>query len=83
MENKDIIEAHKFCANHREELLKDNKCGCFYCLQIFSPSEIQEWIEDPKGTAVCPYCGIDAVIGESSNYPITEEFLEKMEKYWF
>ena len=79
----DIIEAHKYSINHRSKILKDEKCGCFYCLQIFSPTEIIEWIDDESGTAICPYCGIDAIIGESSGFPITEEFLLKMKNYWF
>lgn len=79
----DVLDAHRFSSNHRVRLQNDSKCGCFYCGKIFSPIEITEWIDDPMGTAVCPYCGIDAVIGESSGYPITEEFLLKMKKYWF
>jgi acetone carboxylase gamma subunit len=60
----------------------------FYCLEIYSPSEINEWIVadndcDRYGTAICPYCGIDSVIGESSGYPITKDFLTKMNRYWF
>lgn len=77
------INAHKHSSNHKELLLKDNKCGCFYCLAIFAPSEIEEWVEDALGTAICPYCGIDSVIGESSGYPITKTFLKRMELYWF
>ncbi len=83
MEN-DIIVAHKYCANHKEKLLKDQKCGCFYCLKIFNPKEIKDWVEDRYDkTALCPYCGIDSVIGEYTGFPITYEFLEKMNKYWF
>ena len=78
-----IISAHNFCTNNKPVLLHDNKCGCFFCLSIFAPSEINEWIEDTKGTALCPYCGIDSVIGESSGYPITKDFLSKMKEYWF
>ena len=81
--NSKIIVAHKFCTNNREELQKDKKCGGFYCLKIFSPSEIEDWILDTKGTARCPYCGIDSVIGEYSEFPITIEFLSEMNKYWF
>ncbi len=80
---KDHIEAHKFSSNHKEQLLQDKICGCFYCLTIFNPSEIDFWIKDVSGTAVCPYCSIDSVIGESSGFPITKEFLEKMHSYWF
>lgn len=78
-----IISAHRFCTNNKPLLLHDSKCGCFYCLSIFAPSEIHEWIQDTEGTALCPYCGIDSVIGEGSGYPITTEFLSKMKEYWF
>lgn len=80
---KDYIEAHKHCTNNKPQLINDKKCGCFYCVNIFSPQEIEQWIEDTKGTAICPYCGIDSVIGESSGYPITKEFLNKMHEHWF
>lgn len=80
---EDIIQAHRCSINHRSKIIKDKKCGCFYCLKIFSPKEITDWIEDKNGTAICPHCGIDAVIGESSGFPLTEEFLLKMKNYWF
>ncbi|MBQ8502992.1 MAG: cytoplasmic protein [Clostridia bacterium] len=79
---EDYIAAHKFCTNNKEQLQKDRKCGCFYCLEIFSPEEITQWLSI-ENTALCPYCLIDSVIGESSGYPITKEFLEKMNKFWF
>ena len=83
MMKDDIIQAHSHSINHKSKILKDKKCGCFYCLKIFSPKEITDWIEDTDGTAICPHCGIDAIIGESSGFPITEEFLLKMKNYWF
>ena len=83
MNNEDVIKAHYFSSNHKKELLKDKKCGCFYCLEIFDPNEIKEWVDDISGTAICPYCGIDSVIGESSGFPITKEFLKVMNNYWF
>lgn len=79
----DCVKAHQFCMNHKEKLIKDKQCGCFYCGKIFSPQEIYSWIEDEKGTAVCPYCGIDAIIGESSGFPISEAFLDEMYHHWF
>ena len=79
----DYIVAHEFSANHKKDLKNNSVCGCFYCLEIFDPREITDWIRDKTGTAICPYCGIDSIIGESSGYLITTEFLKKMCDYWF
>lgn len=78
----DYIEAHKYSSHHKDELLKDDLCGCFYCLKIFHPREIKTWLED-EGTAVYPYCEIDSVIGKYAGYELNEENLRKMKKYWF
>lgn len=81
---EDIIKAHEHSFNNMEVLRESQKCGCFYCLSIFQSDEIHEYIDDkPYGTALCPHCEIDSVIGESSGYPITEEFLSKMKEHWF
>jgi len=62
--------AHQHCSNNREELMKSNLCGCFYCLEVYSPTEITDWVdEDENGigrTALCAKCGIDSVIGSAS-----------------
>lgn len=80
----DIIEAHKFSIRHKSNLEKDEICGCFYCLEIFSPDEITYWVNDgADSTAICPHCGIDSIIGQSSGYPITQDFLKEMNDYWF
>ena len=34
-------------------------------------------------TALCPFCEMDSVIGEGCGYPITREFLEEMNEFWF
>lgn len=84
MTKSEMEKAHKFSINHRATIIKDKKCGCFYCIKTFPPKEITEWLEDKTdGTAICPYCGIDSIICESSGFPITEEFLLEMKKYWF
>lgn len=61
---------------HRKRLLLSKTVGCFHCLGIFSPTRIEEWIdEDDAGvaqTALCPSCGIDSVI------PVTEDIDEAL-----
>ena len=68
-------------------MLASEVCGCFYCLEIYDPAGIVDWVdEDAEGigrTALCAKCGIDSVIGSASGYPITRDFLKQMHDYWF
>jgi hypothetical protein len=87
MSEPSSITAHKHSSRHRQEILESEQCGCFSCLAVFPPSEIEEWVDTDEHevgqTALCPKCGIDAVIGSKSSYPITKEFLQAMEEHWF
>lgn len=80
--NDRLEKAHRASIHHRKQLENSSVCGCFFCGEIFSPKEIQEWV-DNNDTALCPYCGIDSVLGDSSGFPVTKEFLGEMRKYWF
>jgi len=51
-------------------------------LEIFPSSGVKEWVDDGE-CALCPECGIDSVIGSTSGFPVTTEFLNKMKMYWF
>ena len=80
-----VHSAHKHSSNHYNEIYQSKLCGCFYCLEIYSPNKIKQWIKENKEnkTALCPNCGIDSVIGSQSLYPITKEFLQAMKDRWF
>jgi hypothetical protein len=78
----DHIRAHQHSIRHREELLASEICGCFYCEGIFVPEKIVTWI-DEGGTALCPICNIDSVIGSASGFPVTPAFLAAMHRHWF
>jgi hypothetical protein len=79
--------AHQHSSNHRKQVLESETCGCFYCLSIYPPSEITEWVDENQTgvgqTALCPKCGIDSVIGSKSGVPINREFLSCMKQTWF
>lgn len=79
--------AHKHSIFHKEEILNGDKCACFHCLKIFHPIKITQWVEEGDGkeeTALCPYCGIDSVLGSESKYQIDNLiFLKAMNKRWF
>ncbi len=82
--DKKVLEAHQHCTNQKEALQIPQKCGCFYCLRVFDSKSVTDWIiTEKEEKAVCPHCGIDSVIGESSGYSITPEFLRQMHDYWF
>lgn len=85
MEKIDLKLAHRYSINHRRHIETSKLCGCFSCLAIFFPTDITDWIEEPTGggTARCPRCDVDAVIGSASGFPITKEFLGAMRQYWF
>jgi hypothetical protein len=72
------------CTGHRRTVLAADLCGCFYCLATFVPSDIVEWVDtDDQGvgqTALCPRCGVDAVIPSVPGSPITDELLGRLHR---
>lgn len=79
----DIITPHLYCSENIESISLSKKCVCIYCKQIFLKSAIKEWVDSGK-TAICPFCEVDAVIGDATKLPITEnEFIEAMHQHWF
>ena len=79
---EDHITAYNWSSYHHVNLMESKLCGCFHCLEVFPPHEIEEWIHDGE-TALCPRCGVDSVIGSASGYSIKREFLAKMHNHWF
>lgn len=82
MKDIDPVYAHNLANSNRQNLTKASVCGCFYCLRIYDPKEIV-WEDDADDTAMCPYCGIDAVIPESETLPVTKALLKQMREFWF
>jgi hypothetical protein len=76
--------AHLHSANHRQELERSDVCGCFFCQKTFTVKDVDEWVEDENGTALCPYCGVDSVIGSASGFPVADTgFIRAMHDRWF
>jgi hypothetical protein len=90
----DLLAASRHSANNQAEVEASSICGCFCCMQIFLPTEIIAWsgldvsnFDNPEsasaGTALCPRCGSDSVVGEKSGYSIDPDFLARMNEAWF
>jgi hypothetical protein len=78
----DVGHAGFYAIHNRLNLEKVNKCGCYHCLTMFDPKEIKEWV-DNDDTAMCPYCEIDSVIPENTDYFLSKELLTKINEHYF
>lgn len=89
----DLLAAHRHTTNNRAEIESSRICGCIECMQTFAPDEITAWagldvsnFDKPEawnaGTALCPRCGGESVIGDRSGYSLDREFLRRMNEAW-
>lgn len=73
---------HAYSAHNRELVAVSNQCYCFYCKQSMYRGEIERHIDDGQ-TALCPKCGIDAIIPDSIEESVDENIIAEMNEYWF
>lgn len=82
-----LERAQAHARRNRSELLAGDRCGCYHCLRTFGPEALGEddWCRERDGepTALCPYCGIDAVIGSRCGMPLTDDLLARLRGIWF
>lgn len=76
-----LTEVHRYSSQHRAILQQSQHCGCFYCLEVFEYSEIEDWIDDEQ-TAMCPHCGVDAVLPRFPQY-VEKDLLNAMHQLFF
>jgi hypothetical protein len=91
-----LLAAHRHTTDNRAELEASRLCGCCSCLEIFPTEEIVAWsgldmssFANPDAasssteTALCPRCGSEALLGDRAGYPLTPDFLSRMNQAWF
>lgn len=79
---EDLRIGHAASSHHKKQLEKSGGCACFYCVQMFCFDEIDDWTDDGE-TAICPKCGIDAVIPADIIPEEGGSFVKRMQQYWF
>jgi hypothetical protein len=80
----DPVAEHSRSSHHRDAIEESDEVGCFYCCRIYDAREIVAWTDAVGGvseTALCPKCGIDAVIPIREG--IDHVFLLMMHSHWF
>ena len=76
--------ARKRSQDNRAEVFASARCGCFHCGSTYAARAVDQWYSSRhEATALCPECGIDAVLGDASGYPLTEAFLGGMRLRWY
>lgn len=57
----DIENAVRESRYNHTAIASDTVCGCYFCLTVFTGGAIEEWADEGT-TALCPRCGVDAVL---------------------
>ncbi len=80
-----LKELHKHSSCNETQLRSSHKCGCFSCETVFNVKEITEWYknDNEERTAICPYCWVDSVLGDSCGVEITPQLLGAMNRKYF
>ena len=91
-DSADLRSIHRFSDHHRALLTQSERAGCCYCGQFFAPAEIEDWIDGAQldtgdvadgVTALCPRCGIDAVLPSAAPIRLDASLLAEMREFWF
>ena len=66
---------------NKQQVLASQTCRCAHCLATFSGAEVTEFTDKGK-TAICPKCGVDAVLPDCVE-GLNETLLQEIHDYWF
>lgn len=64
---------------------RSRACGCFRCGSRFRADEVVEWLQEEEGeeSALCPYCGTDAVVYGNAKFPMSTALLSLLYMSWY
>ena len=80
-----LMRLHMNTVGNAARVRAANLCGCFHCRESFPPNEVVRFIPEQNGgeTALCPRCGVDAVLTNLDGEPLTPALLEEMHGRFF
>jgi hypothetical protein len=81
---RELDTAHKKAFQNEPLVQIAKDCACFCCLVHFPPSAIDGWVDDKlHRTAMCPKCGIDAVLTEETLDKVPDDLLKALQEEYF
>ena len=82
MTKEEMKGIHSHTLRNRKEIEASETCACLSCCETFASSEVVEYIDHGE-TALCPICGIDAVIGDCTGVSMDLNTLSELNKEFF
>ncbi len=79
---KNLEEAHKHTIRNREELEKSEFVFCISCRSFVQPSDVTEFVDGGQ-TGLCPFCDVDALIGDACGIRLTDKLLSDLHYKYF
>ena len=67
------------------EILNSDTCSCLFCRQTYSARDVSDWVSNDDGSlnAICPICGMEAVVGDKKKDRISHEDLKQLNLRFF
>ena len=82
MTKEEMKGIHSHTMRNRKEIEASYNCVCISCCEIFYASKVEDYIDEGE-TALCPICGIDAVIGDCTGISMDSNTLSELNKEFF
>jgi len=73
--------AYEHSRLNRQFLAAEAACRCSHYLRAFPAEQINRWA-DQGATALCPNCGIDAVLSSQAN-PLSDALILRLQANYF
>lgn len=73
---------HAYSSHNQNLIATANQCYCFYCKRSMNKNDIKDYTDDGQ-TAICPTCGVDAIIPDSIEESLDDAVIQEMNEYWF
>ena len=82
MTKEEMKGIHSHTLRNRKEIEASDNCVCISCCEIFYAAAVEDYIDEGE-TALCPICGIDAVIGDCTGISMDTETVNELNKEFF
>ena len=78
-----LKQIYSHSKNNYTQVKNGKVCGCFCCQKIFDANKVKNYLNDSLKTAICPFCGVDAVVAQTDKIIIDAKILCELNKKYF